>query len=625
MATLQIIKGPNAHKIFAVGAGESVIGRGRACAIRLEDSLASRSHATVCAEGQDAYLVRDMGSSNGTIVNGRRIDGEQSLRDGDEISVGQTTLVFVLRGKVSGEPDGDAAEPETIIQRMETQNLSILTESTADGSSGAQVNALRFLLDLARAAEEADRVEVLAAVLAEGIAPTIATDRVFLLVGRERAMQPVERPLPKHMKRIYAQPYSTTVVHRAATEKVGVMSCLSEDERFKDARSVATGQITSAICVPLMVGEEVLGALYLDRLGESEPFTSDDLELATAAGLQCSMALLNIKRLAELRQSRDRLEAELTGPSGFVGEAKALGPVYDFIPRVAPTDAGVIIFGESGTGKELVARAIHKASPRVDRPFVIVNCAALAENLAEAELFGHERGAFTGADKSRPGRFLAADRGTIFLDEVGELSEPIQAKLLRVLEEGEITPVGEAGVRTIDVRVVAATNRDLAEEVEAGRFRRDLYYRLNILAVKLPPLRERGEDVKLLINHFVRFFGERCSRPNLQVNPEVMDLCLSYPWPGNVRELRNAVERMVILAQGDEICVADLPPEIGGTQTIRVPGGAGGLRPLAEVEREHVLAVLEQVNGNKKRCAEVLQIDRSTLYAKLKQYGTDAP
>ncbi|MCX7935670.1 MAG: sigma 54-interacting transcriptional regulator, partial [Planctomycetota bacterium] len=210
------------------------------------------------------------------------------------------------------------------------------------------------------------------------------------------------------------------------------------------------------------------------------------------------------------------------------------------------------------------------------------------------------------------------------LDEVGELSEAIQAKLLRVLESGEIAPVGEAGVRHVDVRVIAATNRDLAAQVEKGKFRRDLYYRLNILRVELPPLRQRLEDVPLLLEHFVRFFGQRCGRPNLQIAAEVVEICRRYSWPGNVRELKNAVERMVILAKGNEITAADLPAEIGSGLAGRTAAVGNVYRTLAEVERDHILALLKAVEGNKKRAAEILGIDRSTLYAKLKQYGVDA-
>ena len=314
----------------------------------------------------------------------------------------------------------------------------------------------------------------------------------------------------------------------------------------------------------------------------------------------------------------------MNGTDGFVGQSAELKSMYSLIQRVAPTDAGVLILGESGTGKELVARAIHRQSPRRERPFVIVNCAALAESLAEAELFGHERGAFTGADKSRPGRFLAADGGTIFLDEIGELSEPIQAKLLRVLESGEITPVGEAGVRNIDVRVVAATNRDLAQEVQKGTFRQDLYYRLNILCISLPSLRKRAEDIPLFINHFVRFLGGRCGRPNLRVSYDVLRKCQNYGWPGNVRELKNAVERMVILCDGDEIQASDLPPEIGGGGGAAIPAGGqivGSMCALADVEKAHIEGVLKECEGNKKRASEVLGIYRSTLYSKLKTYN----
>ncbi len=622
MPTLEAIEGQNRGQIFAVPATGAVLGRDAACQVRLDDARCSRAHAEIRPVG-DGFVLADLDSSNGTELNGRDIEHPTRLRDGDEIRLGQTRLRFVLRGSVP-DPESlpEPPEPATIIEKMETRDLPLLAEPD---DAGRRTDALRFLLDLARAAQETDNLPDLAGTLAKGLADTVPADRYLLLIAQGEELEPVAPPAASgRLAKVYAQPYSRSVVEQAARERVAVLSRLAQDDRFRQARSVKLGGIASAICVPLAAGSELLGALYLDRLGEGEHFSPADFELATAAGLHCAMALLNIRRLEELRASRDRLEEELTGPEGFIGASPALQPVYDFIGRVAPTDAGVLILGESGTGKELVARALHTLSPRADRPCVVVNCAALPESLAEAELFGHERGAFTGADKGRPGKFLAADGGTIFLDEVGELSEPVQAKLLRVLEEGEIMPVGEAGVRRVNVRVVAATNRDLAQEVEAGRFRRDLYFRLNILRVELPPLRRRPEDVALLLKHFVKFFARKCGRPEPKISAEVARLCAAYSWPGNVRELRNAVERMVILARGAELAAADLPAEFSGRPALNVPGGGvGELRPLAEVEREHILGVLTKVDNNKKRAAEVLAIDRSTLYAKLKQYGAD--
>lgn len=614
MAKIIATSGNLIGKVFDLTKEDIIIGRDGECGIPIKDNKASRQHACI-SYYDNTYYIRDLDSSNNTFVNEKSIGRKTvALTDADIIRTGNSEFRYSTSTATVAIFD----DQDTIIQKMDTQHLPLLSPDEEKDSSGA----LRFLLDLAREAEKANNPEMLAAVLSSGLLSEVDADRAMLFIGKDHNMSPVEFDVPVPLKKIYGMPWSTTVLHQVAKEKVSILSRINDDERLKDAESIKHLKITSAICVPLLAGEELLGAIYLDQLDrKNEYFSSADLELASAAGLQCSMALLNIRRIEELRASRDRLEAELTGPKGFIGESKVLKNVYDFINRVAPTDAGVLILGESGTGKELVARAIHRQSPRSERPFVIVNCAALAESLAEAELFGHERGAFTGADRSRPGRFLAAEGGTIFLDEIGELSESIQAKLLRVLESGEIAPVGEAGVRNIDVRVVAATNRDLASEVEKGNFRRDLYYRLNIMCVDLPPLRNRIGDIPLLITHFVNFLGEKCGRPGLIPSQKLIDRCSRYPWPGNIRELRNAVERMVILCQSETLDIKDLPPEISGTGGVSLESGLGGLRSLENVEKEHITSVLKELEGNKKKAAEVLGIDRSTLYAKIKNYG----
>lgn len=610
MAKLIITDGPGAGQSYLLDSGELVIGRDTVCEVSLADVKVSRRHAVLRA-GRGGCTIEDLGSSNGTYLNDKVIGSKKvALADGDVIRIGQSVLLF------SGSGIDVFEDQDTIIQTFDSGVQPLFDDLEKEG--GAQ--ALRFLLDLAREAESAGSIAKLAEVLIDGLEVAVKADRVMLFTGRNSDMRVVECKLNSQKKEMYSLPHSTTVVAKVAAEKVAVMSRIADDERFKNAESIADFHISSAICVPLLGGDELLGVVYLDRINRTQKFNSYDLDLCSAAALQCSMALMSIKRLGELRESRDRLEAELNGPDGFIGKAESLRNTYDFIAKVAPTDAGVLILGESGTGKELVSRAIHKQSARVDKPFVIVNCAALAESLAEAELFGHERGAFTGADKSRPGRFLAADGGTIFLDEVGELSEPIQAKLLRVLESGEVTPVGEAGVRNIDVRVIAATNRDLAQEVEKGTFRRDLYYRLNILQVHLPPLRERVEDIPLLVEHFVRFLGARCGKTNLKISEPLMKKCQSYAWPGNVRELKNTVERMVILCSNDTLEESDLPQEITGARAGAVATSVGGMRALADVEREHIASVLKELEGNKKKAAEVLGIDRSTLYAKIKSY-----
>jgi len=311
----------------------------------------------------------------------------------------------------------------------------------------------------------------------------------------------------------------------------------------------------------------------------------------------------------------------------MIGNGPAMVELLELISFVAPTEATVLITGESGTGKELVASALHYNSPRGKGPFVKVNCAALVENLLESELFGHEKGAFTGADRRREGKFVQADGGTLFLDEIGETSPAMQVKLLRALQEHEVQRVGGSEVIDVDVRLLAATNKDLQEEVRDGRFREDLYYRLNVVSVSVPPLRDRQEDIGLLAAHFLARFAERNKRKVAGITPRCMDLLLHYPWPGNVRELENAMERGVILMRGDYLDEESLPlaikkwaAESGG---VKKPGALEDemlVSPLAEAERQVILQVLDETGGNKSAAARRLGITRKTLLAKLNKY-----
>jgi two-component system, NtrC family, response regulator AtoC len=301
-----------------------------------------------------------------------------------------------------------------------------------------------------------------------------------------------------------------------------------------------------------------------------------------------------------------------SSPAGFIGASPALQSVFRTIERAARSPHTVLITGESGTGKELVARALHDASGR--RTFVATNCAAIPESLLDSELFGHERGAFTGADRERAGLFEAAHGGTLFLDEIAELPATLQPKLLRAIELGEVRRVGASHPRTVDARVIAATNRDLEQEVGAGRFREDLFWRLNVLHIPIPPLRERPSDVPPLVRHFLGGRG---------ITAEAMALLTAYPWPGNVRELRNAIERATTLIPTGEVRAADLPPRIreAGRAAAMVAGASRRKVTLRDLEREYILEILRQVAGNKSRAAEILGLDRKTLYRKLEEYG----
>ncbi|EMU6539393.1 sigma-54-dependent response regulator transcription factor ZraR [Escherichia albertii] len=300
---------------------------------------------------------------------------------------------------------------------------------------------------------------------------------------------------------------------------------------------------------------------------------------------------------------------------GMVGKSAAMQHLLSEIALVAPSEATVLIHGDSGTGKELVARAIHASSARREKPLVALNCAALNESLLESELFGHEKGAFTGADKRREGRFVEADGGTLFLDEIGDISPMMQVRLLRAIQEREVQRVGSNQTIPLDVRLIAATHRDLAEEVNAGRFRQDLYYRLNVVAIEVPSLRQRREDIPLLADHFLQRFAERNRKAVKGFTPQAMDLLIHYDWPGNIRELENAMERAVVLLTGEYISERELPLAIAGTP---IPmAQSQDIQPLVEVEKEVILAALEKTGGNKTEAARQLGITRKTLLAKL--------
>jgi DNA-binding NtrC family response regulator len=326
--------------------------------------------------------------------------------------------------------------------------------------------------------------------------------------------------------------------------------------------------------------------------------------------------------LQRQREVRAPLGGAIEEPAGIIGRTPAMVEVYKTIARVAPGLSTVLILGESGTGKELVARAIHRHSARRERPFVAVDCTSLTETLLESELFGHVKGAFTGAVSDTPGLFAEADGGTIFLDEIGEITPPLQAKLLRVLQEHQVRPVGGARWRSVDVRVVAATNRDLAGAAASGEFREDLYYRLKVVTISLPPLRERRDDIPLLVDHLVRRAATQCGKPVSALSDAALAVLHDYDWPGNVRELAHVLERSVALAQDAVISVDDLPADLRGGPPPAVPTDLVGDRPtLEELKQRYIRYVFEQSGGNVSRAAAVLGLERRSLYRMLRRYG----
>ena len=624
MAKLIVQSGPNKGAIYELSDEPMVLGRDLTCEVHVPGDNVSRRHARV-RRADDRWVLTDLESRNGTLVNGKRV-AEQPLASLDEIVLGNVHLLFVEDDGESDElPAADTSwEQPTVAETVVGDRIELLNRARLERSPDELQHANEGLITLFRysnAATQTRTVGQLFDQLAAAVDEAIAPDRVVpILVHPDTGeRRPWLRQTSAFDRKLAELPVSRTIIDFAFDERLSVLShAPAEDERFRDAASVQLNRIATAMCVPLRSGDDLLGAIYADRLGEAEPFTRHDLELLTALAMPTVVALNGIRSAENLSRECQLLERELRGQYHIIGESPRIHALFDFIERAAPLDSGVLLIGESGTGKELVARAIHYSGPRAKGAFEAVNCAALTETLLESELFGHTRGAFTGAHEDHAGRFELAHHGTLFLDEIAEMPLSSQSKLLRVLETGEFRRVGDVRDRTSSARVIAATNQDLRGLVEAKRFREDLFYRINVLTCELPPLREHIEDLELLCDHFLDHFGSKCGKPRIQLADDALEVLRAHAWPGNIRELRNVLERLVVLLSKDTVEASDLPLEL------HVPAAAGGEPPdtasLQDVEREHILRVLRHVDGNKKQAAEILGIDRSTLYAKIKAY-----
>jgi len=401
------------------------------------------------------------------------------------------------------------------------------------------------------------------------------------------------------------------------------------------ARGDVKRQNISFICIPIKVKGETLGVLSVDRLFKSADVSfEEDVRLLTVVA---SLIGQNLKIHQMIERDKEKLlaenrelQSELRGKyslENVVGDSKAMVEVYKTVQRVAPGRSTVIIRGESGTGKELIARAVHYNSPRAEKPFIKVSCAALPETLLESELFGHEKGSYTGASEMVKGRFELADGGTLFLDEIGDISLATQVKLLRVLQEKKFERVGGTKTLSVDVRIIAATNRNLEKAIVEGKFREDLYYRLNVVPVFLPPIRERKEDIPLLLNHFLAKYNEE-NRASFRMPPEVLNRLANYPWPGNVRELENTIERMAVMSKGDSLSLEDIPLPLDLYGAPSSPGPSEGIGlsvapgagTLSEIEKMKVMEAMERCGGVQAKACKLLGITPRQLGYKLKKY-----
>jgi Nif-specific regulatory protein len=642
---LAVIGGPAANSEVDLLLSEFVIGRDASNELPLPEMLVSRQHAAITVD-DGTYTIRDLESRNGTFVNGLPIR-ERRLAHGDRITIGSSILVFLDRdaGPVPAANPVEFEEYQTISDvalRLRPDDAILLRPGAALASqaSAAKVaQAFETLVTIGLAISSIRDVETLAHRLLELVSEAVAAEHgAIVLTGRTDGNVTALFGWNRGAGVGTPVQVSRTVVQQVLSTGESTLSAdVLSSNSLGDVESLRVSGIRSLLVVPILSSDRPLGVLYLGAIEHPRQFGEEHLQLLTAVARLAAPVFETAQQVEALRRENERLAEEIALDHKMVGESAAMRPLYELIAKVAPRDSTVLILGESGTGKELVARAVHENSSRSRGPFVAVNCATLTENLLESELFGHERGAFTGAIAQRRGKLELANGGTIFLDEIGELALQLQAKLLRVLQEREIERLGGTRPIPVDIRVVAATNRDLDEAIAAGTFRKDLYYRLNVVTAKVPPLRDRVGDVRLLASFFAAKYAERCKRRVLGISSEAGALLAAYDWPGNVRELENAIERAVVLGGSDYIVAEDLPEAIHEA-AIPAPDSLGsgddellatsGDEPSAAASNYHtavatfkariVREAVEQAGGNLAEAARLLGVHRNYVSRLLK-------
>jgi transcriptional regulator with GAF, ATPase, and Fis domain len=659
---LVIRQGRRWNDIFRLTPGQAItIGRASTNAIVIPEEMCSRVHAEISEVAGD-WVLRDLQSRNGTLLNGLAIEKPTALKQGDTIQVGSGQMEFVQSLAGVFEPSIEAAksgtggsvgQTEAIIARCDHSGIlgdgpypsptKLGAKSDIDAVIFQRLFQLAFDLSSAQTAEEAADVALKVLIAQSGAdcggvflfastreenskseertdstkTPTIGPD-LILLATQQQGIKGYRRP-------------SDYLVKSIAADGEGLLARnISGDKELLSQSTSAALQATSLIVAPIRHEGRVLGMLHVYSSRGEHELTQLHLQIAIAIGDTIAIALKKIASqqiledsLQSAKRKAQQLQEQLSQQSLLVGESQPLQKVKDIIARAAPTNATILVRGESGVGKELVAQLVHEMSPRKDGPFLCVNCAALSPTLLESELFGHEKGAFTGAIERKIGRFEAAHGGTLMLDEVGEMTPEIQTKFLRVLETRTIERIGSHKPIPVDVRIVSATNRDLEEAVQDGLFRSDLYFRLKVIQLNVPPLRDRSDDIPVLARHFLKRFSREIGRRLEGFTKEALEAMTNYAWPGNVRELKNVIERAVVLCGGAWITVDDLA--LDGLRLKREVLQADGTpyKPISldDMEREHILSTLRHTRGNKSRTASILGIERSTLDRKLQKFS----
>ncbi|MBI1831763.1 MAG: sigma 54-interacting transcriptional regulator, partial [Planctomycetes bacterium] len=604
------------------------LGRANTNRIVLKDELASRDHAEVYF-AEERWRLRDLKSLNGTRVNGMPLDAEWELSAGDEFQIGKTRYLFVNTiEELPAVPLPLVKDTVSIKKRLSnsrflTPNPDELPDDTKEGSNRVSIGRdLMQLYRLSLAMGAAANYHDLAEIVLDGLLAAVSAEVGAILTikeGREMEITAVRPDGPA--KKLYS-PVSEFVTHEVMSGREAILAEDVSRNRYLSQRDSLTQLgATSLICAPVVHQDKVLALIHLYCTDPHKSFSNENLEFTIAVAKHLALVMNQMLRQDSLSAENRSLREQLHVESELIGSSPAIKAILEQVGRVAPTTATVLIRGESGSGKELVARAIHFSSPRREGPFICLNCAAITETLLESELFGHERGAFTGATEKKIGKFEAADHGTIFLDEIGEMAFNTQAKLLRVLEGHPFVRVGGGIPIRTDVRVVAATNQPIEQNIKEGKFRRDLFYRLQVVEIHVPSLRERRSDVPILAEHFLKRFARETGRKIRGFTPPALQKMEQYDWPGNVRELRNVIERAVALSRGAYLDVTDiLLSSLESPGAAAAAGAAFEAISLEELEKRHILQTLEHTGWNKSQAATILQIERSTLDRKIKSY-----
>ena len=615
---LVAINGSKKGTTFPLTADQITIGRESTSVVSLNHASVSRRHCVIEREG-DNFKIRDLGSSNGTFVNGQPVN-DKTLNHADQVRIGSIALLFLIEETDDttsdhlvrfddSQPINESAKqlrPEALLHQTEvvvdlsqherlTRDLGVLVKI------GTRISRLRRTQELVR--EILDSIFDVVPVDRGAILLSQAEKEFSLIHGKHRREQATEVRV------------SRTVVEHVLREGIAILTNdIATSESLSAAESLVAAQISSLICVPLIVFDKTLGVIYLDTSDPIIRFDEAHLQLVAAIAGMAAVSIENARQLEWLEGENSRLRSTIAIEHNMIGESVAMREVYNFIQRVAPARSAVLICGESGTGKELAANAIHNNSPRAAAPFVAINCAALTETLLESELFGHEKGAFTGAITRKEGKLEVANRGTVFLDEIGEMPLPMQSRLLRFLQDHKIEHVGGTRSIDLDVRVIAATNRDLDAAIKAGTFRQDLYHRLNVVKITMPSLHERREDIPLLASYFTEKYSNECKRPVNGITPEARAVLQNYDWPGNVRELENAIERAIVLGSSDMIGIDDLPRRVADSAENANATEATYYEAIKDAKRQIVLSALEQSKGNYTEAAKALGIHPNNLH-----------